>query len=257
MDLQRTLCLEICHRWNFDLRWSDGQRHHGAGTNSSATSESTHDFAHLPSALEKADVIFLFHKRKGCFCGKMMAKATFGLERWSCFLVDGVVYMDFSFLWGKKSNIYITTFLEQATLNRSTPPQQRLVRGTRRFWEELLFCHLFSCSLQLRSCYGPCLWRLRREYATGVDQGTLLKCGMGDHEVGTVPGIYLMGGRAWTEMDEGTPKKRFGLNEQDGLKLCRCPGKGIIVKSWWYHCLCKLGCHSSTGKKTESKKWHP
>ena len=53
MDLQRTLRLEICHRRNFDLRWSDGQRHHGPGTNSGATFESTHDFAHLPSASEK------------------------------------------------------------------------------------------------------------------------------------------------------------------------------------------------------------
>ena len=138
----------------------------------------------------------------------------------------------FPFFLGQKVQHLSRPCWSKQRSTASTPTPQRLVRGTRRFWEELLFCHLFSCSLQLRSCYGPCLWRLRREYATSVDQGTLLKCGMGNHEVGTVPGIiYLMGGRAWTEMDKATPKKRLGLNEHDGLQLCRCPSKGIIIKN--------------------------
>lgn len=59
---------------------------------------------------------------------------------------------------------------------------------------------------------------MRREYATGVDQGTLLKCGMGNHEVGTVPGTFFLGvldtildgGESMKGKDEGTPKKKLG-----------------------------------------------
>lgn len=61
---------------------------------------------------------FFPSKKKGMFCEKMMVKATFVLERRSFFIFGGWSYLYGFFLSpGKKSNIYIMTFLRQPTLN--------------------------------------------------------------------------------------------------------------------------------------------
>lgn len=111
-----------------------------------------------------------------------------------------------------------------------------------------------SCAPAMVRVFGDCAANARPVLTKGLFSSAAWVTMKWEPYLGSVDG-----GRAWRGRMKVLrySKKALGLNERDGLQLCRCACKGMIVKSWWYHCLFKLGCHFSTDKKNENKKMPP
>ena len=163
----------------------------------------------------------------------------------------------FPFSGTKSPTSNLTTFLEQATLNRSTPPRNGWSEAPEGSEKSCYFATFSpaasSCAPAMVRVFGDCAANTRPVLTKGLFSSAAWVTMKWEPYLGST----WWGRESMKGKDKATPRKRLGLNEHDGLQLCRCPCKGIIVKSWWYHCLFKLGCHFSTGEKRRKQQFHP